>query len=131
MSNTLLRPHGSIPFRLPVARYRFWPGARSDGLPVAWRQLGATGVSARCARFAFTKSVPKYEKPGDVPSGLTQWAAEAGPATISEDITANTQAKTIFFFFMCRFTPFPLLTPWYVCKTPTVHSQRDSLNIRG
>ncbi len=41
-------------------------------------------------------SWPKYEKPGEVPSGLTQWAAEAGPATISEDITANTAPKLDF-----------------------------------
>jgi hypothetical protein len=41
-----------------------------------------------------------------VPSGFTQWPAEAGPATISEDITANAAPKTIFFFlFMCGSPP--------------------------
>jgi hypothetical protein len=47
--------------------------------------------------------VPKYENPGESPS--KQWAAEAGPATISEDITANAAPKTIFFFFMCVVHP--------------------------
>jgi hypothetical protein len=72
-----------------------WPGP----------QLDAPGVpsAAPCAPLSFTKSVPKYEKPGESPS--KQWTADAGPATISEDITANTQANTIFFFFICSIHP--------------------------
>ena len=84
----------------------YWPGARSEGLPSA-RQLEAPGVGAPCAPLSFTKSVPKYEKPGVVPPSSTQWTAEAGPTTMREDIAANAMPTAIL-FFNCRSPPFIL-----------------------
>ncbi len=74
----------------------FWPGARSDGLPVLARHSLAVGSES-------LPSWPKYEKPGEVPSVFTQCAAEAGAPTIKEDIAAKAIPKIIL-FFMCKIT---------------------------
>ncbi len=81
-------------WRCPTGRR---DGARSDGPPTA---LVGQAEAPRGLPSSLP-SWPKYEKPGEVPSGFAQRAAEAGLATISEDTTADAAPKTIFFSFVC------------------------------
>ncbi len=87
--------------------YLFLPGALSEGLPVVSWQLEAPEVPAWGPGFppsgwldSWTWSFPKYEKPGEDPSGLTQWAAEAPAGATPNAATAATVIPTTSFFLI-------------------------------